>query len=246
MSLAQIDALLKKLSEGTKGSYPFADKAKQYRGYSDAELAHAKKDASDASKSMRGHDVSAENWYRDDVATIDQEIERRRGKTKTEDGTVEPHDALAADPDYKSVTPREQNFLQNFLGTATGHNTNDRMNFHNDVKSYGYKNVAKLTKLFSKHYPAFSASAQKGEARTPIERIDALLKKLTETMAGTIAESEKSGVESSYKGHEIKVVAHERGLKNVLYIDGKEKEAGFFSVGAAQKYGEKLIDDPEK
>ena len=52
--------------------------------------------------------------------------------------------------------------------------------------------------------------------------------------------------ESSYKGHEIKVIPHERGLKNVLYIDGKEQEAGFSSVDAAQKYGEKLIDDPEK
>jgi antirestriction protein len=103
MSLEQIDTLLKKLSEvsspvvdkteSTKGSYPFADKQKQYRGYSDAQLDYAVKDASDAAKAMKGHsakgDPSAENWYRDDVATIRQEIERRRGKAKTESDSVE-------------------------------------------------------------------------------------------------------------------------------------------------------------
>jgi hypothetical protein len=72
----------------TKGSYPFADKQKQYRGYRDAELDYAAKDASDAMTAMKDHDPSAENWYRDDVSTIRQEIERRRGKkAKTEAST---------------------------------------------------------------------------------------------------------------------------------------------------------------
>ena len=50
-----------KLSEGTKGAYPFAEKAKQYRGYRDAELDYAAKDASDAMAAMKDHDPSAEN-----------------------------------------------------------------------------------------------------------------------------------------------------------------------------------------
>jgi hypothetical protein len=75
-------------TESTKGAYPFGDKEKQYRAYSDAELAYARTDASDAAKNMKGHDPEAENWYRDDVSTIDQEIQRRRGKkTKTEAST---------------------------------------------------------------------------------------------------------------------------------------------------------------
>ena len=49
-------------TESTKGSYPFADKQKQYRGYSDAGLDYSVKDASDAMKAMKGHDPSAENW----------------------------------------------------------------------------------------------------------------------------------------------------------------------------------------
>lgn len=61
----------------TKGAYPFADKKKQYRRYTDAELEFAIDDAIHARDAMAGFDPIAENWYADDVFTISDEISRR-------------------------------------------------------------------------------------------------------------------------------------------------------------------------
>lgn len=61
----------------TKGPYPFADKTKQYRAYTDGQLAFAVKDAAEARDNCRGFDGVAEAWYSDDAATIRAEINRR-------------------------------------------------------------------------------------------------------------------------------------------------------------------------
>jgi len=68
-----------KVEESTKsGGYPFKDKEEQYRGHSDAELAHAHRDAVKAKEAMKGHDPHAEGWYADDAATIRNEMNRRK------------------------------------------------------------------------------------------------------------------------------------------------------------------------
>lgn len=120
-------------TEGTKGAYPFADKEKQYRGYSDDELAYAKADASDASKNMKGHDVSAENWYRDDVSTIGQEIQRRRGKkSKTEDDTS-LQDTAAFHKEMKD------HLISRFKGLV-GDEESDDFNFDLEAAIYWFAN----------------------------------------------------------------------------------------------------------
>lgn len=63
---------------GTKGAYPFKEKTEKYREYTPAQLLFAQRDAHRAAKAMKGHDVSAENWYMDDFYTISDEITRRR------------------------------------------------------------------------------------------------------------------------------------------------------------------------
>jgi hypothetical protein len=63
---------------GTKGAYPFKEKAEQYRKYTIAQLLYARKDAAEAARAMKGHDLAAENWYWDDSFTISDEITRRR------------------------------------------------------------------------------------------------------------------------------------------------------------------------
>jgi hypothetical protein len=62
---------------GTKaGPYPFAQKEAQYAQYTIAQLLFAQRDAHKAAEAMRG--TEAENWYRDDVSTISNEIRHRR------------------------------------------------------------------------------------------------------------------------------------------------------------------------
>jgi hypothetical protein len=68
---------------GTKGSYPFAEKEAQYAGFTDAQLAYARKDAAAAMRAMAGHDPKAEAWYADDVHTIAAEQMRRKRATRT-------------------------------------------------------------------------------------------------------------------------------------------------------------------
>jgi len=62
--------------------YPFAWKSAQYAAQSDAALAFARQDASNAACAMRGFAPNAQglcpsSWYQDDAATIGAEIERR-------------------------------------------------------------------------------------------------------------------------------------------------------------------------
>jgi len=76
-------SFLKKLTNrsrrnGTKGAYPFKDKVEQYRKATMPELLFARKDAAEAARAVSGHDVAAENWYKDDYFTINDEIIRRR------------------------------------------------------------------------------------------------------------------------------------------------------------------------
>lgn len=61
----------------TKGPYPFADKTRIYRGFSDAALAWSIKDAAEARDACATFDPVAEAWYADDVATIGAEIQLR-------------------------------------------------------------------------------------------------------------------------------------------------------------------------
>lgn len=62
---------------------------------------------------------------------------------------------LQADSRFKALSRREQNFLVTFLTTVTGDRFADGANFHNDLRSYGYKNVAHLLRVFNTHYPNF-------------------------------------------------------------------------------------------
>lgn len=64
----------------TKGAYPFCDKARQYKGYTDDMLAFAVDDAAKARDNCREFDPVAEAWYADDVATIRAEITKREKK----------------------------------------------------------------------------------------------------------------------------------------------------------------------
>lgn len=64
-------------ANGTKGSYPFADKQRQYRSYTIPQLRFALKDAAETARIWKGQDPATENWYRDDVFTISDEIKRR-------------------------------------------------------------------------------------------------------------------------------------------------------------------------
>ena len=64
-------------------AYPFAWKIAQYRDASDAALAFARTDASDAARALAGLAPNASglcpsSWYMDDASTIAAEIERRR------------------------------------------------------------------------------------------------------------------------------------------------------------------------
>lgn len=75
---------------------------------------------------------------------------------------------LQADPDFRAVTPREQNFLVNFLGSVSGDHFADGANFQADIKSYGYKNMTRLTLLFRSHYETFlKALSPEDKAETP-------------------------------------------------------------------------------
>jgi hypothetical protein len=64
-------------------AYPFAWKGDAYRQYSDAALAFARTDASDAARALAGlapnrAGLCPSSWYQDDASTIAAEIERRR------------------------------------------------------------------------------------------------------------------------------------------------------------------------
>lgn len=75
-------ALLSRLGyrkNGTKGPYPFSDKQRQYRAYTVPQLRFALKDAAETARIWKGQDPATENWYRDDVFTISDEIRRREG-----------------------------------------------------------------------------------------------------------------------------------------------------------------------
>lgn len=67
----------------TKGHYDFVVREELYRTYTDSQLEHAKKDAITSRENMRGYDITAENWYADDVHTILAEIIRRRTRGET-------------------------------------------------------------------------------------------------------------------------------------------------------------------
>ena len=82
------------------------------------------------------------------------------------DATESAMAELQADSDFQKVTPREKNFIANFLGTISGDRFADGANFQADIKSYGYKNVTRLTHIFSKHYPNFHAAVQQGSEAT--------------------------------------------------------------------------------
>lgn len=69
-------------ANGTKGAYPFADKQRQYRSYTIPQLRFALKDAADTARLWKGQDPATENWYRDDVFTISDEIKRREGGSR--------------------------------------------------------------------------------------------------------------------------------------------------------------------
>jgi hypothetical protein len=62
-----------------KGSYPFAAKQAQYRGYTLDQLTWAANDAREARDAMRGWNPEAEAWYADDVSTILTELNKRKG-----------------------------------------------------------------------------------------------------------------------------------------------------------------------
>jgi hypothetical protein len=64
----------------TKGPYQFAEKKKQYEGYTLEQLRFAQKDSAQAARAMKDHDRMAENWYWDDHFTISDEIRRRTGQ----------------------------------------------------------------------------------------------------------------------------------------------------------------------
>jgi hypothetical protein len=93
-------------ANGTKGAYPFAAKQRQYRSYTMSQLRYALKDAADTARIWKGQDPAVENWYKDDVFTISDEIRRREGKknplTPEERGELERHiptyDARMWDP----------------------------------------------------------------------------------------------------------------------------------------------------
>lgn len=70
---------------------------------------------------------------------------------------------LAADRDYLALTPREQQFIENFLGTVTGDRFADGANFKSDLRSYGFRNVTRLLAVYNRHYPAFAAAAARSE-----------------------------------------------------------------------------------
>jgi hypothetical protein len=92
---------------GTKGAYPFAAKIEQYKKYTMDELLFARKDAREASENMRGHDLAAENWYRDDYLTLDMLIANRREKG------VSSKRALSNPKTRRSVPTRVRLFLTN-------------------------------------------------------------------------------------------------------------------------------------
>jgi hypothetical protein len=67
---------------GTKGAYPFASKIEQYRKYTLDQLVYALADAQETAGIWKGQDPATENWYRDDVFTIHDEIKRRQGSAR--------------------------------------------------------------------------------------------------------------------------------------------------------------------
>ena len=64
----------------TKGPYDFAGKRKQYRGQTMEALLYAAKDIVDTISIWRagGGYHPNEGWYMDDLATVKEEINRRR------------------------------------------------------------------------------------------------------------------------------------------------------------------------
>jgi len=77
----------------------------------------------------------------------------------------EDSNPVVNDPLFAKLTSREQNFLQNFLGSITGKKADDGMNFSMDISSYGYKNKGPLQQLFNKYYAEakVAAGVEEGE-----------------------------------------------------------------------------------
>jgi hypothetical protein len=63
------------MSYGSKGAYPFKEKARQYRGYTAAQLAFALSDIKDTIAAWP--DGPNAGWYADDMHTVAAEIKRR-------------------------------------------------------------------------------------------------------------------------------------------------------------------------
>jgi hypothetical protein len=74
---------------------------------------------------------------------------------------------LTADRDYHALTPRERNFIENFLSAVIGDRFADGENFQADLRSYRYKNVTRLLSLYNRHYPRFVAAMR----ATPTEEV---------------------------------------------------------------------------
>jgi intein/homing endonuclease len=113
------------------------------------------------SPTLPGKDIGMDDQMRDILFGINPIYEKLAmgGKSTSEVPMAENSDRavaeMQADPDFRALTPREQNFLMNFLGSAQGDNYADGANFQNDLRSYGYKNVTRLLSLYRRHYPDF-------------------------------------------------------------------------------------------
>src|SRR3972149_1952593 len=81
-------------------------------------------------------------------------------ETSEADAQASAYAELQADKDYQKLTPREKNFIENFLGTVTGDRFAGGANFQSDVKSYGHKHMMELLAIYNRHYPRFVKSAK--------------------------------------------------------------------------------------
>ena len=113
------------------------------------------------SPTLPGKDIGMDDQMRDILFGINPIYEKLAmgGKSTSEVPMAENSDRavaeLQADPDFRALTPREQNFLMNFLSTVQGDSYADGANLQNDIRSYGYKNVTRLLSLHRRHYPNF-------------------------------------------------------------------------------------------
>jgi len=206
------------MAEGSTkaGGYPFERKEKHYQGHSDAELNYAHQDAVKAARASATHDPHAENWYRDDAATISKEMNRRR-----KGGSV----TSSVDLDLNSYMSEEGGPYQTGGAPESANSSPAKLSAGGEPNPMNYEKRDLLPKKIMAELRKTCGDGIYGYSREELFRLA--------RERGLLGTEEDVQVEHDYQG-----AAQRHGGKFVKYIQGNIGIYQFPSSGAAHGFAE--------